>query len=243
MVNSNEKKSKIWGARGSTVGQMRALSLPPIAREMHPVVWPEAGAWAADVTAWAWSQCNCGHTDCAQSQQMASECTPGQKIVYRGIAFVGAQSKPIVDVWTHSEQKRDQEIANLIVNRSSHMDRRKDRRKEAKAPPSTPVKIGDIFYTSWGFDQTNIDFYQVHAVRGAAGMTVDLVELGARVVGGGHGSDSVVAGSPMRSSRDKNLIGKRVTTHNGEPRITIDGHGAYPWKGEPLYQTASGYGH
>ncbi len=28
------------------------------------------------------------------------------------------------------------------------------------------VKIGDIFVNSWGYEQTNIDFYQVTALRG-----------------------------------------------------------------------------
>jgi hypothetical protein len=27
-------------------------------------------------------------------------------------------------------------------------------------------KVGDLFYSSWGYDQTNIDFYQVTAVTG-----------------------------------------------------------------------------
>lgn len=27
-------------------------------------------------------------------------------------------------------------------------------------------KVGDLFYSSWGYDQTNIDFYQVTAVKG-----------------------------------------------------------------------------
>jgi hypothetical protein len=26
-------------------------------------------------------------------------------------------------------------------------------------------KVGDLFYSSWGYDQTNIDFYQVTAVK------------------------------------------------------------------------------
>lgn len=29
------------------------------------------------------------------------------------------------------------------------------------AEPKHNIKIGDIFYNSWGYDQTNIDFYQV----------------------------------------------------------------------------------
>lgn len=30
----------------------------------------------------------------------------------------------------------------------------------------TMPKVGDLFYSSWGYDQTNIDFYQVTAVKG-----------------------------------------------------------------------------
>ena len=30
----------------------------------------------------------------------------------------------------------------------------------------TMPKIGDLFYSSWGYDQTNIDFYQVTGVKG-----------------------------------------------------------------------------
>ena len=32
--------------------------------------------------------------------------------------------------------------------------------KEYKAPQHN-IKVGDIFYNSWGYEQTNIDFYQV----------------------------------------------------------------------------------
>jgi hypothetical protein len=27
-------------------------------------------------------------------------------------------------------------------------------------------RVGDLFYSSWGYDQTNIDFYQITAVKG-----------------------------------------------------------------------------
>lgn len=35
--------------------------------------------------------------------------------------------------------------------------------KIIQAEPPTPVKVGDIFRNSWGYDQTNVDYYQ--AVR------------------------------------------------------------------------------
>jgi hypothetical protein len=46
-------------------------------------------------------------------------------------------------------------------------------------PPSAEatVKVGDIFYCSWGYDQTNIDFYQVVELS-ASGKTAKLREIG-----------------------------------------------------------------
>ena len=32
---------------------------------------------------------------------------------------------------------------------------------KAKPNPINKIKVGDIFVNSWGYDQTNIDFYQV----------------------------------------------------------------------------------
>lgn len=34
------------------------------------------------------------------------------------------------------------------------------------------VKIGDLFYTSWGYEQTNVNFFQVIAFRGASSVVV-----------------------------------------------------------------------
>lgn len=35
---------------------------------------------------------------------------------------------------------------------------------QAEAAPSP--KVGDVWYSSWGYDQTNIDFYQITKVSG-----------------------------------------------------------------------------
>lgn len=34
------------------------------------------------------------------------------------------------------------------------------------------VKVGDLFYASWGYDQTNVDFFQVIALVGASSVRV-----------------------------------------------------------------------
>ena len=52
---------------------------------------------------------------------------------------------------------------------------------ETKAPKTTPktekvnkygVKVGDIFSASWGYDQTNVDFFQVIALVGESSVRV-----------------------------------------------------------------------
>ena len=45
------------------------------------------------------------------------------------------------------------------------------------------LHVGDILYSSWGWEQTNIDFYQVMAIRGC---TVDLRQLDQRTTEDGY---------------------------------------------------------
>ena len=45
------------------------------------------------------------------------------------------------------------------------------------------LRVGDILYSSWGWEQTNIDFYQVVAIRGSA---VDLRQLDQRTTEDGY---------------------------------------------------------
>lgn len=42
------------------------------------------------------------------------------------------------------------------------------------------VKVGDVFYSSWGYEQTNIDFYQVIALKGATMVTLQKINYTSR---------------------------------------------------------------
>ncbi len=41
-----------------------------------------------------------------------------------------------------------------------------ERRASETTPNADGVHVGDLFYSSWGYDQTNIDFYEVVGLRG-----------------------------------------------------------------------------
>lgn len=57
-------------------------------------------------------------------------------------------------------------LSNFIADRLKVQEIRAKRKEEAKvraAEMSAKVKVGDIFVDSWGYEQTNVDFYQVVA--------------------------------------------------------------------------------
>ena len=105
-------------------------------------------------------------------------------------------------------------------------------RQEAEADQ---VEVGGIYYTSWGYDQTNVDFYQV---VGRTAKTVQYIALGKTV------ADDSSEGVDMVIPEKFRQPGKVYTAK-------IKGNGwrissfefANPWDGKPKHQTAWGYGH
>lgn len=57
-------------------------------------------------------------------------------------------------------------------------------KKQARADFQNPYKVGDILHHSWGYDQTNCDFFQVIEVKKAS---VVLKKIGAETVPGSEG--------------------------------------------------------
>ena len=84
---------------------------------------------------------------------------------------------------------------------------RKVARAAAKAAALESVKEGDMYVASWGWEQTNIDAYQVSAKKGA---TVTLREIAVASVEGSEGfmSDRVV---PVKDAFIGDAFKKRIT--------------------------------
>lgn len=96
-------------------------------------------------------------------------------------------------------------------------------------------KVGDILYSSWGYDQTNIDFYEVTAV---GSKSIKIREIEQRVASATPGSDMVVP-VPGHFKGSEML---KIVSPRGTVRLTSYSS-ARPWDGTPKYQTAMGYGH
>ena len=73
-------------------------------------------------------------------------------------------------LWYAKNTPEHLEMAQTIANISDYADIVKaEKRPAKKAEPVNKygVKVGDVFYESWGWEQTNINFWQVVELRGA----------------------------------------------------------------------------
>jgi hypothetical protein len=109
-------------------------------------------------------------------------------------------------------------------------------KKEARANFINPLKAGDILVSSWGYDQTNIDFYEVMSVKAKSVMICRIASKCIEMNGPG--------GNRVMPSKG-NYIGKpmlKVVGSGGSVRISSYA-GAYPFDGNARYETDSMYGH
>ena len=96
--------------------------------------------------------------------------------------------------------------------------------------PKANVKVGDVFVSSGGYEQTNVTFYRIVTVKN---VSVEIVELGENRKYTGHMCGETV---PVLSD---------VTTECKTVRIRVDGNGkvsfkgiwgyTFPWDGKPCF--------
>lgn len=81
------------------------------------------------------------------------------------MAFVGTAAKPCWHYSYRTPEAREQKIAEFFAGIDAHQEF-KAKQKAATSDYVHDVKVGDIFRCSWGYDQTNIDYYQCVALIG-----------------------------------------------------------------------------
>lgn len=87
-------------------------------------------------------------------------------------------------------ERREDFLANLKREqdrKEKHRAERKQRDEEARLAMINKIDVGTILYDSWGYDQTNVDFYQVTEKKGS---TVTLRSIQAEQI---EGSESFMS--------------------------------------------------
>ena len=107
----------------------------------------------------------------------------------------------------------------------------------APAVEGHAYKVGQIFYRSWGYDQTNVNFYQV---VGVTKHFVHVKEIDSSVESSDGPQTKVVAISG--SFLENSPVLKKKVSKSGH--VGFNSYSSlYPWDGKPKYETSSGWGH
>ena len=125
--------------------------------------------------------------------------------------FLPKAKKPVEHYAFKDEAAREARIAQLGANYDAHVERVTAERA-ARKPSAGILEManpGAIFSYSWGYDQTNIDYFQV--VK-RAGSVVTVSPVGVEVIDGGGPSADIVR--PKKNS---------FAMHCGAPKIKWDG--------------------
>lgn len=111
------------------------------------------------------------------------------------------------------------------------------------------VKVGDIFVMSWGYEQTNVDFFRVEKLRGKKQVVIKEVHLKLKEETGisGMSADRVydvnnfayVENSCFIKDNSKGEIKtvKNYRKNEIEPTLVFDFANAYKYNGEKLYES------
>ena len=159
--------------------------------------------------------------------------TAGGEVLY-AVAFAGKQAKPIWHFRFRNEGDRQRRIDSTIADRKSRM-QMMDTRRQERQNFRHGLQKDDILASSWGYDQTNVDFYQVVEVLDKA---VRIRPIEQKVVSSSPGSDSVV---PVPNHFSGAIMLKKVSPGDS---VKIESYAyASKWSGRPLHQTAAGFGH
>lgn len=126
------------------------------------------------------------------------------------LGFIAKQSKPAFHFSFRSDAQREEHIAKFLLARASSIAFKATQAAERKAfVPS--LKVGDVLRCSWGYDQTNVDFYEVVGVSGKSVIIREIAQTKKSTYAGGFAGQCLpvpgeYVGEPMR---------KIVTRGNG----------------------------
>lgn len=165
------------------------------------------------------SSMTCQHTHTGDGSSYYTDERNG-KLYAAG--FKGKAIRPAFHCRFRNAAERDAHIAQWLADLKASAAAKAEAKAKSKQPHT--LQPGAVLYSSWGYDQTNCEFYEVIAVRGAA---VDLRELKQTITSTGDMTGFCI---PIPGEYISGVIaGKRPKSDN---HIRLSSfQGAYPWDG------------
>jgi hypothetical protein len=138
---------------------------------------------------------------------------PDSRGKWCAIAYIG---KRLTNVWHHywnTKAEMESYIEKFIKSCKETVEYKANIKAEKKKQNDSAIcKVGEIYVNSWGYDQTNVDYYQVIAVKGK---TATLQEINSEAVEGTDGFMSCRV-RPVPNSFHGIPFTKRIQGYNGQ---------------------------
>lgn len=160
----------------------------------------------------------------------ASDGQPCAKVFY------GKQSKPVLNAVFGSTptmpaaKLREQRVGQYFQYRRDALARKVKQRAE-RAAKGRGVEVGNFLAASWGYEQTNVDFYKVTKLIGrtmAEVVKVGAIDVGKDETGMSMASYVIPAEEPLQGAEPMRVVIK-------EGGAKIKGQWASVWNGQPRY--------
>lgn len=185
------------------------------------------------------------HKDYEKAEQHFTNLTDEEAIVFVhkekmiATAFSGKKATPDWSYRFRDERERRKYIQDYFVKCKQSQELKIEKaaaRIKNKKEFFASIKEGDIFVDSWGYDQTNIDYYVVTKKLKAS---IKIKQIGKNVEYGEFSTNKVTP-NPLHFSSS----GEEMTKIPQDGYIKINGYRhAVLWDGVANHETAAGWGH
>lgn len=151
--------------------------------------------------------------------------------------------------WYAKENDNTREIADKLSNGAEIETAEKDNVYRAtKTENELGIKVGDIFYMSWGYEQTNVDFFRVKELRGKTQVVLQEVNLKLAEETGISGMSAdriydknnytITTRSTVHIKDNEKGAIKKVLGNKEHPYINMTSYAnAYLYEGQKLYES------
>lgn len=159
--------------------------------------------------------------------EQTSKGFKGADVTQYGIlVFKGNQKRPMEYTVYQSATRRTQVLDQIILNQTRLLEE-----KERARNTDHGLSVGDLMYSSWGYDETHVNFYEVTKV---IGKMVEVRPVASKVVGSDQ-AGSKVAPDPGKYTGPAEK--KKPTGAGKDCRIKVDSGFARPWDGKPARES------
>jgi hypothetical protein len=169
--------------------------------------------------------------------KIASKRSPAVAYLYSrasgiyAMGYFGKAIKPAFNYRFKADARRIAYVSEWLKSQDAFVERKVARKAEeqAKRAAGHKLKVGDVLRSSWGYDQTNIDYYEVVELVGKCNVKVR--EIGAESVETGFMSGQCV---PVAGSYIEGKAAKLCRVTPAGDSVKVRDWGVWAYKMEPI---------